>query len=227
MNTANLEIVFLRNVCIRKNSKELIDRLTKKPINMRGTDSFPIEYLISHRGDDMYIFVDETDYQNTIYIGFCIIYKINNEKVLDQFEIFKEHRNKGYGKIFARKLMLPEHMYDNSPTFDNISQILNHAILFWWKSIPEYFDYIIENLHKNVSDDLQKDEHINVIKKEMDIFIKKYNHDKEFITHKLFNKILQHWVDNYDGEKQTLKNYIESSNFWKKDVLKIFVNKKS
>ncbi len=209
MDAQYLDIVNLRHACVREKSIELINRLTKKPINMRGNDSFDILQLVSSYGDDMYIFVDDNDLTNPIYIGFCVISKSDNKKVLYEFEIFKEFRNKGYGKFFAEKLWYNQ----CNITFNIIFGILDHAVLFWWKAIPEYFDFVLDDICEDIPHNLPKDEHTILMKKTVEEWCKKYN------SLALFRTILQHAIDNYDYdsdiEQQSMKDYVESSKFWK------------
>lgn len=212
MEHISLNISSLRNVCcFRENASEIIDRLTKKPISMRGVKSFKLEQLISHYGDDIYIFTDDiSDYLNPMYIGFCKILNINDKKILSEFEIFEEHRGKKYGKKFAEK------MYGGKDcvTFDVISEMLDSATLFWWKVIPKYFNDVLSfEILDNIPNNLPKEIRIETMKKEVKKWCKKYNHGS--IATKLFNLILQHTIDNYDYETdwdellQSLKNYID------------------
>lgn len=208
----HLEIVSLRNVCRNKNSQKLINRLTKKPISMLGKSSFKIIDLISHRNDDMYIFVNNHNYKNLTYVGFCKIHTENQINILSQFEIFYEHRNKGYGKFFARML------YDNNSyiSFNEISKILNCSILFWWKAIPFYFEnmikIIIEKYPKNI-------EHQST---ELEEYFDKYYHKSEKITCELFRIILQYYTKCENAEYtdcESIDGFIEKSYIYKEMLI--------
>lgn len=79
-----------------------------------------------------------------VYVGYATIRenKIENVFYLEAFEIFFEFRGSGYGSEFARRIVFGSEWRESGKSNCTVvvCQILDDAMLFWWRALGgEYF----------------------------------------------------------------------------------------
>lgn len=129
-------------VCIRDiDEQDCLDRLVRHPISLLCETSFTQEDLLSDENKYMFVFVKYHGNKRE-YLGYCRIVQI--VLCVDRFEIFSEHRLKGYGRIFVNKI---KEIFGITDYY----QILDQSVGFWSKmysSENNLFVEMLENVTK-------------------------------------------------------------------------------
>ena len=101
-------------------------RLLKGPIDIYDGKGYDEDLLSNFTSDYYLLYYDQT------CVGFCSIYEETDAIVLNEFEIFHEHRGFSYGSIFAKHLVY-NFIKKTKPL--EFYEIMSSAFIFWWRCL--------------------------------------------------------------------------------------------
>ena len=101
-------------------------RLLKGPIDIYEGAGYNKE-LINNFTSEYYLL-----FYNQVCVGFCSIYEEEDATVLNEFEIFHEHRGFSYGNLLAKYLV---HDFISKTKRLEFYEIMSNAFLFWWRCL--------------------------------------------------------------------------------------------
>lgn len=123
--------------------KKGIERLINGPLDFyKGGGIHPAE-LVSC-ADEYYLFHYWSSALTITNIGYMRVKKVYDTKNailnvnLEEFEIFREYRQKGFGRLCADYVI--EHLFSHSDNFQLFIHNLNvSSFVFWWSCTPRIF----------------------------------------------------------------------------------------
>ena len=175
--------------------RKAVDRLLYGEISVIGYH--PI-YIIAN--SEQYFLLEADD----MIVGFCSIYKEDNKVVLNEFEIFLECRQYGYGKMFAKYIfetINPNEFYE----------MMSSAFLFWWKVLGGI--YFVQHIASVI--DAQSVKSTEEKKAIFDTWMIKYKHKDQINTATAFNLIAAVLIDNPSIPCEEIKASVENSAWFK------------
>jgi len=175
-----------------------IDRLLHGPISVIGYH--PI-YIIAN--SEQYFLLEADD----MIVGFCSIYNEDNKVVLNEFEIFQEFRQYGYGKKFAKYIFAtinPDEFYE----------MMSSAFLFWWKVLGGI--YFVQHIASVI--DAQSVKSKDEKKEIYETWMIKYKHKDQLNTAMAFNLIARTLIENPLTPFEEIKVSVEDS-AWFRGIL--------
>jgi predicted acetyltransferase len=175
-----------------------IDRLLHGPISVIGYH--PI-YIIAN--SEQYFLLEADD----MIVGFCSIYNEDNKVVLNEFEIFQEFRQYGYGKKFAKHIFAtinPNEFYE----------MMSSAFLFWWKVLGGI--YFVQHIASVI--DAQSVKSKDEKKEIYETWMIKYKHKEQLNTAMAFNLIARTLIENPLTPFEEIKVSVEDS-AWFRSIL--------
>jgi len=102
-----------------------LQRLLSGPIDIYDGKGYDPDLISNFLNDYYLLFHDDT------CVGFCSIYTEGATTVLNEFEIYHEHRGSSYGSIFAKHLI---YKFIKTEKVE-IYEIMSNAFLFWWRCL--------------------------------------------------------------------------------------------
>ena len=171
--------------------RKAVDRLLYGEISVIGYH--PI-YIIAN--SEQYFLLEADD----MIVGFCSIYKEDNKVVLNEFEIFLECRQYGYGKMFAKYIfetINPNEFYE----------MMSSAFLFWWKVLGGI--YFVQHIASVI--DAQSVKSTEEKKAIFEAWMIKYKHNDQINTATAFNLIASILVKNPLSPFEEIKASVEDS----------------
>jgi len=123
------------------------DRITNGPLDLYGGGNIhPLE-IMTNASNYYFLEHDASGGPNggkDEIVGYMRVSRDNNNDIecvnVEEFEIFREYRNKGYGKLFAKLL----HSYFSICSNYSDCYVFIHGMkfvtfVFWWSAVPELF----------------------------------------------------------------------------------------
>jgi hypothetical protein len=175
-----------------------IDRLLHGPISVIGYH--PI-YIIAN--SEQYFLLEADD----MIVGFCSIYNEDSKVVLNEFEIFQEFRQYGYGKKFAKYIFATIHP-------NEFYEMMSSAFLFWWKVLGGI--YFVQHIASVI--DAQSVKSKDEKKEIYETWMIKYKHKEQLNTAMAFNLIARTLIENPLTPFEEIKASVEDS-AWFRGIL--------
>jgi len=157
-------------------------RLLSGPIDIYDGKGYDPD-LISNFMNDYYLLV-----HGDTCVGFCSIYVEGATTVLNEFEIYHEHRGYSYGSVFAKHLI---HQFIKTEKVE-IYEIMSNAFLFWWRCLGGI--YFVKHIASVI--DAQSAETKQEKKAKFDAWILKYKHGDQLNTFTAFRNIVEYLLEN-------------------------------
>lgn len=146
----NLVIENLSGTSVTAWRRNAIQYLLTKPLDVKGGNPMSTESLITY-SHMIYILSDASTDEA---LGYAKIEEKDGTKFIEEFEVFREYRKRGYGRVFVDLLTDME-------LFDDIEGVIDSAAIFWWKVLGSHHWYIIAENY--VEDNEEEDQMYGVL----------------------------------------------------------------
>ena len=174
-------------------------RLLKGPIDIYDGKGYD-EDLISNFLSEYYLL-----FYNETCIGFCSIYEEEDTVVLNEFEVFHEHRGFSYGSIFAKHLV---HNFIKKTKRLEFYEIMSSAFIFWWRCLGGiYFvKHIADVIGVRCTENLQRFEEWTL----------KYKHRDQLNTYGGFSYVATFLTDFPKKSHEEIAAMVEATPWYQK-----------
>ena len=174
-------------------------RLLKGPIDIYDGKGYD-EDLISNFLSEYYLL-----FYNETCVGFCSIYEEEDTVVLNEFEVFHEHRGFSYGSIFAKHLV---HNFIKKTKRLEFYEIMSSAFIFWWRCLGGiYFvKHIADVIGVRCTENLQRFEEWTL----------KYKHRDQLNTYGGFSYVATFLTDFPKKSHEEIAAMVEATPWYQK-----------
>jgi len=174
-------------------------RLLEGPIDIYDGKGYD-EELISNFLSEYFLL-----FYNDVCVGFCSIYEEENTVVLNEFEVFHEHRGFSYGSIFAKHLI---NNFIKKTKRLEFYEIMSNAFLFWWRCLGGiYFvKHIADVIGVRCTENLQRFEDWTI----------KYKHRDQRNTYGGFSYVATFLTDFPEKSHEEIAAMVEATPWYQK-----------
>lgn len=215
----NVERCFHKGV-ITTRYQNAIDRLIKGPLDVCGGDGLHPSFIIAYV-DKFYLLEVEdwtTRPSTSTYVGYAEVTKYRETDTADykacikRIEIFREHRGKGYGTEFAKKLVQPSKYMTEDVYGVEINDMDASIFVFWWRAVKEA---IVDDLVESITE-MGEEESVEKQRENLNKYMKEVYHDKT-VT-RILTSLGNYIIDNPEWIIEDAYSHVENLDDYKKCV---------
>lgn len=188
-------------------------RMLKGPIDIRGGGGVQPATIAQYGHQHRLLQIDDGDERAIVgYLRFRLDEDQDNKNrvVITEFEIFREHRHRGYGSSFAHKALIYNDYNAPADAYVDLEEMNTEALGFWVKAWGlHHFVDMVENISLLES----KEEGIDC-QARLDKWCQELKNDGDV---KELRQIMFDWLTN-PNETKDIEDIIYESDVWKRII---------